>query len=54
MLFVTKINVIIICVKYFISAFIITIFASLITFFSEIKSDVKSILLTDLFLMKDY
>ena len=53
MLFIAKANVIVICVKYFIFAFIITIFALFITFFSEIKNNVKLILLADLLLMKD-
>ena len=54
MLFAAKADVIVICVKYFILVFIIIMFASLITFFSKIKSDVKSILLTNLLLMRDY
>ena len=53
MLFKTKISVIIICVKYFISLFLITMSASL-NIVLEIKSDFKLILLTNLLLMKDY
>ena len=41
MLFAIKINVIIICVKYFILAFLKTIFASFIMFLLKIKSYVK-------------
>ena len=52
MLLTTKTNVIIICVKYFISPFLITMFASL-NIVSKIKSDNKLILLTDLLLMEN-
>ena len=41
MLFVMKAFIIVICVKYFISFFLITMFVSFITLFSKIKNCVK-------------
>ena len=52
MLLMIKINVIVICVKYFIFSFLIAMFTSL-NIVSKIKSDNKLILLTDLLLMRD-